>query len=84
MVDAMYKDVPGAHLQSDGGRLQYVLPCDVPVNVTFTFGGKAYVMHPLDMSIDTGHGGGMCSATVSILECCDEDLLLTTMMPSSR
>jgi hypothetical protein len=63
----MYKNVPGATLESFfGGRSQYVLPCNIPVNVTFTFGGKAYPMHPLDMSIDTGLGGGMCSATVSL------------------
>jgi hypothetical protein len=65
----MYKDVPGAKLESiTGGRPQYILPCDIPVNITFTFGGKAYPMHPLDMSTDTGLGGGMCSATVSILK----------------
>jgi hypothetical protein len=63
----MYKNVSGARLESFyGGRLQYVLPCDIPVNVTFTLGGKDYVMHPLDMSMDIGHGGGMCLATVGI------------------
>jgi hypothetical protein len=41
MVDAIYGNIEGG---SDG-----LFPCDSEVNVTFTFGGQDYPVHPLDI-----------------------------------
>ncbi|KAI0269971.1 aspartic peptidase domain-containing protein [Gloeopeniophorella convolvens] len=51
--DAMYSHIKGAQLQqiSDKDK-SWVIPCDTEVNVTFTFGGVAYPVHPLDANVE--------------------------------
>ncbi|KAJ9093685.1 hypothetical protein QFC21_006281 [Naganishia friedmannii] len=46
LVDAVYTAFGGSRA-SDGN---YYLRCDVPLALAFTFGGKQYPVHPLDMS----------------------------------
>ncbi|KAJ9123052.1 hypothetical protein QFC22_001241 [Naganishia vaughanmartiniae] len=46
LVDSIYA-VFGGSRSSDGN---YYLRCDVPLALSFTFGGKQYPVHPLDMS----------------------------------
>ncbi|KAF8964425.1 aspartic peptidase domain-containing protein [Flammula alnicola] len=43
--ESEYREVPGI-----GGA--YVLPCEQEVNITFKFSGKAYPIHPLDMTLE--------------------------------
>ncbi|GHJ86306.1 hypothetical protein NliqN6_2708 [Naganishia liquefaciens] len=55
LVDSIY-DVFGGSQGSDGN---YYLRCDMPLSLAFTFNGKQYPAHPLDMSdyspTDTSH-----------------------------
>jgi hypothetical protein len=46
MVDAIYAKAKGATFDSKNNI--YVVPCDTEINITFTFGGIAYPVHPLD------------------------------------
>ncbi|TBU55658.1 acid protease [Dichomitus squalens] len=51
-VNAIYSTVPGAVLHSSpiGALNGWILPCDFPpIDVSFTFGGKEYPVHPLDL-----------------------------------
>ena len=49
--DAIYSEVPNASLQnvSSVGSI-WVIPYNAEINVTVMIGGKAYPIHPLDMS----------------------------------
>ncbi|EMD32172.1 hypothetical protein CERSUDRAFT_108873 [Gelatoporia subvermispora B] len=64
-VDLMYKSI--AYNQTDDGT--YFVPCDVQVNVTFSFGGLPYAMHPIDMTelIDVNENGPVCIASYGYL-----------------
>ncbi|EKM51672.1 uncharacterized protein PHACADRAFT_261953 [Phanerochaete carnosa HHB-10118-sp] len=51
--EAIYSDVPGAQLvkNSDLGEV-WTIPCNVEINISFSFGGKTIPIHPLDTSLD--------------------------------
>lgn len=52
MADAIYSRFYGSEFrQVPGIGGAWVLPCEQEVNITFRFGGKAYPIHPLDMSM---------------------------------
>jgi hypothetical protein len=57
VVDAIYKDVKGAHLNNSANGPIYVLPCDQEINITFFFGGQPYPIHPLDTNMDGSQFG---------------------------
>ena len=53
VAEAIYGRFHGAEYVSVAGvGSTYILPCDSEVNVTFRFAGRAYPMHPLDMTMD--------------------------------
>jgi hypothetical protein len=61
VFDAIYGDVEGAVQDSDGTA---AFPCDAEVNITFTFGGQVFPVHPLDDLLDTGREDGLCEPQV--------------------
>lgn len=75
MSDAIYADIPGAKFVNISGIGEiYTLPCDQEVNITVTFGGVKYPIHPLDANmngsdlLDTGTDGAgseVCLGSVS-------------------
>ncbi|KAI0634470.1 aspartic peptidase domain-containing protein [Trametes polyzona] len=50
----IYKDLPGAELLAEDdvppgrGLVIYEVPCDTKINITWTFGGTLFPMHPVD------------------------------------
>ncbi|KDQ62633.1 hypothetical protein JAAARDRAFT_30550 [Jaapia argillacea MUCL 33604] len=47
----IYQNITGAKLQDISGLgSAWTLPCNVPANVTFKFGGMSFPVHPLDLS----------------------------------
>ncbi|TFY71525.1 hypothetical protein EVG20_g1470 [Dentipellis fragilis] len=46
-INFIYGKIPGA-TSFDG---TWIVPCNTSVNLTFTFGGQEYPVHPLDMTI---------------------------------
>lgn len=46
---AFYSRVPGAQLNTSASY--WTIPCDYELNVSFSFGGVEYPIHPLDMSV---------------------------------
>ncbi|KAI0329759.1 acid protease [Cubamyces sp. BRFM 1775] len=77
---AIYKDVPGAQLISDGsGVVQYSVPCNTKLNITWSFGGHLYPMHPIDallFNLDDDSGEFNCMGSISGGPVGDEDWLL--------
>ena len=53
VADAIYGRFPGAEFVTIDRNVgaTYILPCTTEVNVTFIFGGKRFVIHPLDMTM---------------------------------
>lgn len=52
MADAIYGKFYGSQfVQIEGLGGVWILPCDQEVNVTFSFAGTKYPIHPLDMSM---------------------------------
>jgi len=51
LLDAIYSRIDGAEPfeYEDLGKV-WVVPCNITTSVSFTFGGKEYPMHPLDLS----------------------------------
>lgn len=49
-VDAIYASIPGAVKFSDDFP-QWIVPCTNATNVTFTFGGQPFPVHPLDLTV---------------------------------
>lgn len=47
MASAIYAEMPGSALDEEYGI--YTVPCDVEVNVTYTFAGRVIPLHPLDL-----------------------------------
>ncbi|KDR82581.1 hypothetical protein GALMADRAFT_237973 [Galerina marginata CBS 339.88] len=53
VVDQIYGNFYGAEFtQVPGLGGAWILPCDQEVNVTFSFAGRIYPIHPLDMSLE--------------------------------
>lgn len=52
--DAFYGRVRGAYFNehADIGSAAWELPCDQPLNASFTIGGVHYPIHPLDLSLN--------------------------------
>ncbi|OCH88665.1 acid protease [Obba rivulosa] len=48
MADAIYGRVQGAEYNEEQGL--WTIPCEQLLNISFTFGGQAYPIHPLDVS----------------------------------
>lgn len=48
VVDALYKDLPGAEFD---GCCQYTLPCDTLTNISVIIGGRMFPIHPIDAVI---------------------------------
>lgn len=71
VADAIYGRFHGAeYVTVSGIGSTYILPCDSEVNVTFRFGGRAYPMHPLDMTMDpSGLGLGSVMNSKGELAC---------------
>ncbi|RPD60497.1 acid protease [Lentinus tigrinus ALCF2SS1-7] len=68
---AIYKDLPGAALTDkidpSGQSVWYTVPCNTKLNLTFSFSGNKYPIHPID-AIEVfmnGDGTFMCVGTVS-------------------
>ncbi|KAH9939100.1 acid protease [Epithele typhae] len=78
-AEQVYVDVPGARreVQPDGDEL-WRLPCDTKVNVSLSFGGIEYPIHPADLSrvavLDDGELA--CYGTFVGTEVPDQDFLL--------
>jgi len=57
VAEAMFRDVPGAALANTTLRAVpdqfWSIPCNAQLNVSFTFGGVEYPIHPLDLNSDT-------------------------------
>lgn len=52
MAEAIYSKFFGSKFtQLPGLGGVWILPCEQEVNITFSFGGKLYPIHPLDMSM---------------------------------
>ncbi|EAU80448.2 hypothetical protein CC1G_12113 [Coprinopsis cinerea okayama7 len=51
LVDEIYSRVPGAVLYEDGFQRLWILPCNTTTSVAFHFGGEAFPIHPLDLSV---------------------------------
>ncbi|RPD63486.1 acid protease [Lentinus tigrinus ALCF2SS1-6] len=47
-VDAIYSSIPGA-VFNPSSKL-WAVPCNATTNLSFTFGGKDFVVHPLDLT----------------------------------
>ncbi|KAI9056706.1 acid protease [Trametes sanguinea] len=66
---AIYKDVPGAVLIPDPtGVVQYLVPCDTKINLTWSFNGVLYPMHPVDVLsfiFDDSDGTFGCLGSIS-------------------
>ncbi|KAH9903454.1 aspartic peptidase domain-containing protein [Cubamyces lactineus] len=46
---AIYSRIPGAQpLPSTSGEVNYIIPCDTKLNITWSFNGNLYPMHPVD------------------------------------
>jgi hypothetical protein len=61
VADAIYGGVSGASLRDvQGLGTIYVLPCATELNLTFSFGGRPFAVHPLDVVLDAGLSGGDC------------------------
>jgi hypothetical protein len=48
MADTIYGELPGALFNPEGNF--WTLPCNQSLNVTFSFGGQTYPIHPLDLN----------------------------------
>ncbi|KAH9848546.1 aspartic peptidase domain-containing protein [Lenzites betulinus] len=80
-ADAVYKNIPGAHLAPPDGsnQTQYIIPCNSKVNVTWSFGGNLYPMHPIDAVYfyQASNGTFMCFGSIMGGEASGtEDILL--------
>ncbi|CDO77859.1 hypothetical protein BN946_scf184668.g3 [Trametes cinnabarina] len=68
---AIYKDIPGAvqmPLNQTGGVVMYTVPCDTKINLTWSFNGVLYPMHPVDvvyLSFNDTDGTFECVGAVS-------------------
>ncbi|KAI0092630.1 aspartic peptidase domain-containing protein [Irpex rosettiformis] len=58
---AIYGSIPNATYDSSAG--QWKVPCDQEVNIALQFGGKAYAIHPLDVSPQSLTNSGECIGT---------------------
>jgi hypothetical protein len=47
VTDALYESIPGAVF--DNSQNLWSVPCDVEINMSWTFGGKDIPVHPLDI-----------------------------------
>lgn len=58
VADAIYSRVPNATYVniSAADTPVWTLPCDVELNITFTFAGVSYPVHPLDTVMDDLRG----------------------------
>jgi hypothetical protein len=71
MAEEIYRNVSGAyeHFFPDLG-IQWVVPCDAEIDLTFKFGGVDFPIHPLDMNLDNlirdDHGNVVCIGGVSL------------------
>jgi hypothetical protein len=65
-ADALHKLIPGAKADGHGG---YTVPCDTKMQVTLTFGGKAFPIDPRDLSefgpVDSNKPNGACVSAIS-------------------
>jgi hypothetical protein len=61
IFDAIYGNLTGA-VRNEDGTVSF--PCDSEVNVTFTFGGQEFPVHPLDIFFADTDGKGMCEPQV--------------------
>jgi hypothetical protein len=64
IFDAIYGNLTGA-VRNEDGTVSF--PCDSEVNVTFTFGGQEFPVHPLDIFFADTEGHGMCEPQVRCL-----------------
>ncbi|KAI9056704.1 hypothetical protein FKP32DRAFT_1748593 [Trametes sanguinea] len=66
---AIYKDIPGAvQMPNPSGVVQYLVPCDTKINLTWSFNGVLYPMHPVDalgFSFDNSDGTFGCVGSIS-------------------
>lgn len=73
VIHGIYGRVPGAtYVPRSGTNSGYYrdIPCDYVLNVTFEFAGRAYPIHPLDLTyeeFDAAVGRYVCYSTVSWL-----------------
>ncbi|KAI0693590.1 aspartic peptidase domain-containing protein [Cytidiella melzeri] len=58
---AIYGAVPGASYDSSIG--QWIVPCDVEIDIALQFGGKVFPIHPLDVSPQSLSVPGQCTGT---------------------
>jgi len=59
IAEAIYGDIPGATLE-DG---EWVVPCDVEINMALQFGGQVFPVHPLDVVMRRSRGQRDCKGT---------------------
>ncbi|KLO13868.1 acid protease [Schizopora paradoxa] len=71
VASAIYGRVPGSVLnQTDG---YWMIPCSYELNISFSFGGVKYPIHPLDLSLPFDPNGDALA----------DDMCIGTFMPSS-
>ncbi|KAI0747432.1 aspartic peptidase domain-containing protein [Irpex lacteus] len=58
---AIYGSVPNATFDTSAG--QWKVPCDQEINIALQFGGKAYAIHPLDVSPQSLSNSSECIGT---------------------
>ncbi|KAJ7117109.1 aspartic peptidase domain-containing protein, partial [Mycena epipterygia] len=62
-VRAIWATVPGASVYpNQAGFFQY--PCSTSVNITLSFGGKAWAINPADINIGPISGGSLCIGVI--------------------
>ncbi|KAH9848559.1 aspartic peptidase domain-containing protein [Lenzites betulinus] len=80
----IYQNVPGAQLIGPGselanpGQVMYSTPCDAKINITWSFGGNLYPMHPVDTidAVSLPDGSLVCVGTIMGGQNPNEDWLL--------
>ncbi|KLO07895.1 acid protease [Schizopora paradoxa] len=51
VASAIYGRVPGASLNASASPPYWTVPCDYELNISFSFAGVEYPIHPLDVSV---------------------------------
>ncbi|KAI0077994.1 acid protease [Panus rudis PR-1116 ss-1] len=77
-VDTMFKNLPGATYNEEVGG--YNIPCDTKMNVSISFSGKEYPIHPIDMvtplNVDRANKSASCVGSFLAQSGTPFDLLL--------